>query len=93
MSEHIKREDALNELIDRHIRHGELPIGVVRKAINAIPAADVVEVVHAKWEKVYEYTTFGAMYRCSGCGETIFNPETHKYCHRCGARMDGDAHD
>ena len=52
-----------------------------------IPAADVEPVVRGEWQKVYENTTFGAMYRCSVCGETTFNVENYKYCPKCGTHM------
>ena len=51
------------------------------------PAAPVEPVVRGEWQKVYENTTFGAMYRCSVCGETTFNVENFKYCPKCGTRM------
>ena len=57
------------------------------KMINAIPAANVEPVVRGEWQKVYENTTFGAMYRCSVCGETTFNVENYKYCPKCGTHM------
>ena len=56
--------------------------------IDAQPAADVEPVVRGEWQKVYENTTFGAMYRCSTCGETTFNVENYKYCPKCGAHME-----
>ena len=55
--------------------------------VDAQPAADVEPVVRGEWQKVYENTTFGAMYRCSVCGETTFNVENFKYCPKCGTRM------
>lgn len=63
-------------------------------ALNNIPAADVVEVVHGKWvdHMVRDW-------RCSVCGEKInkirnvdgycYEDKPH-YCPNCGARMDGD---
>ena len=55
--------------------------------IDAQPAADVEPVVRGEWQNAYENTTFGAMYRCSVCGETTFNVENFKYCPKCGTRM------
>ena len=55
--------------------------------VDAQPAADVEPVVRGEWQKVYENTTFGAMYRCSVCGETTFNVENFKYCPKCGTHM------
>ena len=56
--------------------------------VTEAPAADVDPVVRGEWQKVYENTTFGAMYRCSICGETTFNVENYKYCPKCGAHME-----
>ena len=56
--------------------------------VTEAPAADVDPVVRGEWQKVYENTTFGAMYRCSTCGETTFNVENCKYCPKCGAHME-----
>lgn len=85
MSEYIKREDALNKF-------KKMPPSPTKEFIietlNAIPAADVEPVVRGEWKKVYENTTFGAMYRCSTCGETTFNVENYKYCPKCGAHME-----
>lgn len=55
--------------------------------VDVQPAADVEPVVRGEWQKVYENTTFGAMYRCSVCGETTFNVENYKYCPKCGTHM------
>jgi len=55
--------------------------------VDAQAAADVEPVVRGEWQKVYENTTFGAMYRCSVCGETTFNVENYKYCPKCGTHM------
>jgi tRNA(Ile2) C34 agmatinyltransferase TiaS len=59
--------------------------------VSAIPAADVVEVVHEKWEFIgNDYA------RCPNCGRTFevrstpyFFARNNKFCRRCGARMDG----
>lgn len=54
--------------------------------IGKIPAADVVEVVHARWDKDG---------RCTNCGgHAPFIPNglyyyESNYCHTCGAKMDG----
>lgn len=54
------------------------------------PAADVVEVVHGKWEDASDLD--GVV--CSVCGEDFCvltnENERFKYCPNCGARMDGE---
>ena len=54
------------------------------------PAADVVEVVHGRWEpkrKMYR-TPNAKNYTCSKCG--LPTAERWHYCPNCGARMDGE---
>ena len=96
MSEYITKDQvyailhADDELILFARKHGEdQSIGErLCNAITRIPDADVEPVVRGEWQKVYENTTFGAMYRCSTCGETTFNVENYKYCPKCGAHME-----
>lgn len=58
-------------------------------AINSIPAADVVEVVHGKWIRTSH--RFGYGYMCSECG-CVYHRHKGKlnYCPNCGADMRGD---
>lgn len=60
----------------------EREIGII---MDAMPTADVKEVVHGEWKanKLFGFKIFD----CSNCGihiETRWN-----YCPHCGARMDG----
>ena len=60
------------------------------KAIEAIPAADVVPVEHARWENYSPVTI-----KCSRCGHVIhdWRYSECKYCPNCGAKMDGGESD
>lgn len=62
------------------------------------PAADVVEVRHGRWVGL-EYDGFADgcpvydLWECSECGKEVRGedvPDTHPWCHGCGARMDGE---
>lgn len=55
--------------------------------IEAIPAADVVPVVHARWVNYSPVTI-----KCSRCGHVIhdWRYSECKYCPNCGAKMDGE---
>ena len=86
MAEYILRNEAIAEL-----RHRCYPCGEGIEAINSIPAADVVPVVHGRWVDG----------KCSNCGvdiptddlrDVIFESDCH-FCYSCGAKMDGDDHD
>ena len=66
--------------------------------INAIPDADVEEVVHGKWEDIpnrYICTYGDNPYRgnatsCSVCHDVNPNAFKTNYCPNCGAKMDGE---
>lgn len=60
------------------------------------PTADVVEVRHGEWiSKCIAISSSGFewyMHTCSNCGDfykTVL-PNGYKYCHNCGAKMDGE---
>jgi hypothetical protein len=56
-----------------------------RDMILAQPAADVVEVVHARWEKTHDDPRVNK-YRCTNCKAEKMRDN---YCPNCGAKMDG----
>ena len=63
--------------------------GAIKSAINSIPAANVVPVVHGRWAHLG-----GDEWCCSACGFVIttegsWDKPTKKYCEDCGAKMDG----
>ena len=106
MKEYIEREAAIQALGDEpEIWCERDPVEIqeqndwnyYKHCIEAVPAADVVEVRHGRWIFTeYEFFT------CSVCGESYYNGaestaqaesylnsgHTYKYCPNCGARMD-----
>ena len=61
--------------------------------IEALPAADVAQVVYGRWEHLG-----GDEWCCSACGFVIttegsWDKPTKKYCEDCGAKMDGERKD
>jgi DNA-directed RNA polymerase subunit RPC12/RpoP len=88
MAEYINREALLAEYDRVHVG----PAGGARKLIEEAPAADVVPVVHGRWEiKTDDYDCEYA--KCSACGEEFYDANedtidiTFNYCPNCGARM------
>ena len=92
--EYIRREDALKLLSD------DIPIcgaslyqagakgglQIAHGIVAAIPAADVVPVVHGKWG---DNGIAGSMLaKCSVCGFDC-GANSFSYCPNCGAKMDG----
>lgn len=81
MKDYIKRTEAINA-----IRQYQYPYGVEFLIAN-IPAADVVEVRHGRWEMA----PYNGVYdiRCSACGYCPgIRFYSSNYCPECGARMD-----
>lgn len=67
----------------------------INEIVNAIPAADVVPVVHGRW--VEKSTAMGMYFECSACGCAVWNVKPflfgkgdYNFCPNCGAKMDGD---
>ena len=50
------------------------------------PTADVVEVRHGEWKKLYDKAP---RYVCTACNH-LYNNREYKFCPNCGAKMDGE---
>lgn len=99
MKEYIEKEKLFDCLDIKNALGGHY--GISLTAINAIPAADVVEVRHGKW--IEENTRLrSSQFCCSVCHRTAYDPQPtrlkdwkkrcrYAYCPNCGARMDGGA--
>ena len=83
--EYISRETALMKLMQDGCSAKNL------QSISDMPAADVAEVVHARWKRVR------SNWYCTGCNKgyriTKGAPmaSSFSYCPNCGAKMDGAA--
>ena len=97
MAEYIEREAAKDELLSWAVCINH-PEHLMREdaihVLDAIPAADVAQVVHGRWIRC-EYMDRTA--KCSACN-THFTRFTvsesyPNYCPNCGANMDGDHDD
>lgn len=85
MKEYIERASALNAL---KIARGYCPCAY--DEITRIPAADVVEVRHGRWNNINPTVLkpgINWVCRCSLCG--CPQDYKHNYCPNCGALMDG----
>lgn len=83
MAEYISRDWLLT-----HTHTGMDTIQMMQTMIDA-PAADVVEVRHAKFMPTKNFSGL----KCSACGARVKNGawRTHNWCYACGAKMDGGA--
>ena len=92
MTDYIKRTDAVKiaekyglangSVLGRHTGLADC----IARDISGLPAADVVEVVHAKWIPFHSEAAGDIQY-CSACD--IGFDARMDYCPHCGARMDG----
>ena len=91
MKEYIEKAALLENL-----NHAGILSGFVKFKIERFPAADVAEVRHGRWIGI-EYDGYADgcpvydLWECSECGEEVRGedvPDTHPWCHACGARMD-----
>lgn len=90
MAEYIEREKTVERLRSLGNREYRKEKGTIQDAIKMIsypeytPAADVVPVVHGRWEPFHSEAAGDIQY-CSAC-EIGFGAKTD-YCPHCGAKM------
>lgn len=71
--------------LEMHDWSGDATADNIKRDIETLPAADVVEVVHARWEKTHDDPRVNK-YRCTNCKAEKMRDN---YCPSCGAKMDG----
>lgn len=99
MPEYITKEQ-VRDILARHYPYANLreetAMFHVNKDIKALPAADVVEVVHGEWlrygEDGYPNMIDTVSWQCDQCLETYWGRTTRipNYCPSCGAKMGKD---
>ena len=96
MKEYIERAQLLKNLGYDETRRADVLPGSTFDIVLKEPAADVAEVRHGRWIGI-EYDGYADgcpvydLWECSECGEEVRGedvPDTHPWCHACGARMD-----
>lgn len=82
MDKYIKESDLFKRILNVDFNHDY--DGCI-KFCQSIPAADVQEVRHGRWENIYSDN-----YKCSVCGAWYRSDEPidFVYCPNCGSRMD-----
>ena len=94
MAEYIEREALVHRLKSPYLFNITQRIFDI---ISEIPAADVAQVVHGRWDDSGRYTfpSGNTAVRCTNCGCALTESEYHlnnwNYCPVCGAKMDGGA--
>ena len=85
MSDYIRRRDAKDALQEKVFHNLTDEFYGAMQVLDELPPADVVQVVHARWENYSPITI-----KCSRCGHVIhdWRYSECKYCPNCGAKMD-----
>lgn len=86
MPEYVERE-AVIDLITRRYENPE----ICTQEINSIPAADVVPVVHARWEPGNPICPVCGGNKFKDLDADIWCDWQPDFCPNCGAKMDGGA--
>ena len=96
MTEYIKREDAIDAVLDVYYNTPDIDLrgGRLEAAILNIPAADVVEVRHGRWIQPH-WKNSNYCCNCSECGGEAMHRDyqwdkkgIYSLCPHCGAIMD-----
>ena len=90
MAEYIKKEtvvDIFNAKADMALGTPKEVFHAAVKMVELLPAADVVEVVHARWISPF-FGPFDTPVTCSRCNTLHRIPTC--FCSACGAKMDGE---
>ena len=91
MDEYIDREAAGDAVKDIYYDTPGINLTAEKfeEAINGIPAADVAQVVHGRWETNSDRPDSLICSICK-CGFDMWKHDPHNYCPNCGAYMRGE---
>jgi len=87
MGDYIRKEDAKDALQEKVFHNLTDEFYGAMQAIDELPSADVVQVVHSRWE--YKCGEI----QCPECGNRIHRIDFSgclNFCPNCGAKMDGE---
>ena len=74
-------------------------LDMVRQFIKEMPTVDAVEVVHARWNPIRNFGGGECYGYCTNCKTPVKADNAtglvmnNRFCHWCGAKMDGDGNE
>lgn len=95
MAEYIDRDEAIalakDIIVPTKSGHDYRHRCIDPQDLAELPAADVVERKTGKWVKISP----AGIYECNQCGQNVMTAdiEAYKFCHGCGAKMEGVRND
>lgn len=99
MTDYIKREDAYRRLTEYYHHTREIQHESLRIALIGIPSVDVAPIKHGRWIEYGENkdgthniccSVCDGFFKSKGHANSCYTRNKYRYCHNCGARMDGD---
>ena len=93
MSDYIKREDAVQSIVEHDITKDESSKEWAIWLLENAKPADVEPVRHGRWEDIEQHSwSVNLACRCQICGwlVNLTQSKAFTYCPNCGARMDGE---
>ena len=91
MKKYIDAEGVMRACYDSFLKTGNKAYREIFALVEAVPAEDVQEVRHGRWEHDgYDFPHGNDWVHCSVCGKRGINvpADLTPYCPRCGSRMD-----
>ncbi len=90
---YIEVEGIMRACYDSFLKTGNKAYSEIIALADAVPAADVTEVRHGRWEEADDMPRLDNTFtiRCSLCGQLMLahpNDENPNFCCNCGAKMD-----
>lgn len=94
MADYIDRDELLKTLKKEfrqndYIKHNSY--FEFKNIVETMPTVDTVEQKHGHWIKISPAN----IYECSVCNKDVMTSdiEAYQFCHKCGAKMDGEVED
>lgn len=90
MAEYIDRGTAIAKLTALEVTKPSATMADAKRLLADMPAADVAQVVHGRWETNSDRPDTLICSICK-CGFDMWKHDPHNYCPNCGSKMDLEA--
>lgn len=96
MTEYVTKEQVIDWFRPYGHMDESIPYETMVSDLRGMPAADVAPVRHGRWNRPYiswflPIKIKNPHFFCTNCAYPVKQRGVTKYCHNCGAEMDGGA--